>query len=96
MYFGQKAMRSFAALIELAEMLIPRVTMIRPIAAKAAAARPPEEPDSNQRLMMSMGFHMTLPYAGSAAAAVKMPRSPTMAVTAVSTTTPVVYHSNAY
>jgi hypothetical protein len=30
-----------AALMELAEMLIPRVTMIKPIAAKAAAARPP-------------------------------------------------------
>ena len=40
MYFGQNAMRSFAALIELAEILIPSVTMISPIAAKAAAARP--------------------------------------------------------
>lgn len=40
MYFGQNDMRSFAALIELAEILIPSVTMISPIAAKAAAARP--------------------------------------------------------
>ena len=41
-------MRSLAALIELAEMLIPKVTMMRPMAAKAAAARPPDEPDSIQ------------------------------------------------
>lgn len=48
MYLGQKAMRSLAALMELAEMLMPSVTMIRPIAAKAAAARPPDEPLSCQ------------------------------------------------
>lgn len=41
MYFGQNAIKSLAALIEFAEILIPRVTMIKPIAAKAAAARPP-------------------------------------------------------
>ena len=70
-------MRSLAALIELAEMLIPRVTIIRPMAAKAAAARPPEDPEAIQRLMMSIGFQSTSPYAVSAAAAVKMPSRPT-------------------
>ena len=73
-------MRSLAALIELAEMLIPRVTIIKPIAAKAAAARPPCDPDAIQSLMISMGFHMTSPYAVSAAAAVKMPSRPTIAM----------------
>lgn len=63
MYFGAKDMRSLAALIEFAEMLMPSVTMIRPIAAKAAAARPPCEPESIHLWMMSMGFHMTSPYA---------------------------------
>lgn len=41
-------MRSFAALIEFAEMLIPSVTMIKPMAAKAAAARPAWDPESIQ------------------------------------------------
>ena len=82
MYLGAKAMRSLAALIELAEMLIPSVTIIKPIAAKAAAARPPEEPLSCQWLMMSIGFQRTLPYAVSAAAAVKIPRRPTTAIEA--------------
>jgi hypothetical protein len=79
-YLGQKAMRSLAALMELAEMLMPSVTMIKPIAAKAAAARPPEEPLSIQWLMMSIGFQRTLPYAVSAEAAVKIPRRPTIAI----------------
>lgn len=61
MYLGQKAMRSLAAEMEFAEMLIPIVTMIRPMAANAAAARPPEEPDAIQRLIISTGFHMTWP-----------------------------------
>jgi hypothetical protein len=56
-------MRSLAALMELAEMLIPRVTMIKPMAPKAAAARPPWDPDSIQRLMILMGFQMISPYA---------------------------------
>ena len=80
MYLGQKDMRSLAALMELAEMLIPRVTMIKPIAAKAAEARPLCDPDSIQRPMISMGFHMTSPYAVSAAAAVKIPSRPTIAL----------------
>jgi hypothetical protein len=63
MYLGQKDMRSLAALMELAEMLIPIVTMIKPMAPKAAAARPPWDPDSIQRPMISMGFQMILPYA---------------------------------
>jgi hypothetical protein len=79
-YLGQNDMRSLAALIELAEMLMPSVTMIKPIAAKAAAARPPCEPLSIQWLMISMGFQRTFPYALCAAAAVKMPSSPTTAV----------------
>jgi hypothetical protein len=41
--------------------LIPSVTMIKPIAPKAAAARPPEEPDSIHRLMISIGFQMMWP-----------------------------------
>jgi hypothetical protein len=61
-------------------MLMPRVTIIRPMAAKAAAARPPLDPPSIQWLMMSMGFQRTLPYADSAAAAVKMPSRPTIAM----------------
>ena len=32
MYLGQNAIKSLAALIELAEILIPRVTMIKPMA----------------------------------------------------------------
>lgn len=79
MYLGQKDMRSLAALIEFAEMLIPRVTMIKPMAPKAAAARPPWDPDFIQRVMISIGFQRTLPYAVCAAAAVKMPSKPTMA-----------------
>ena len=73
-------MRSLAALMELAEMLIPRVTMIKPIAPKAAAARPPWDPEAIHRLMISIGFQMILPYAVSEAAAVKIPSRPTMAV----------------
>jgi hypothetical protein len=49
--------------MELAEMLIPRVTMIKPMAPKAAAARPPWDPDSIHRPMITMGFQMTWPYA---------------------------------
>lgn len=79
MYLGQKDIRSLAALIELAEMLIPRVTMIKPMAPKAAAARPPWDPDFIQRPMISMGFQSTSPYAVSEAAAVKMPSRPTIA-----------------
>ena len=78
-YRGAKAIKSLAALIELAEMLIPSVTIIRPMAAKAAAARPPEEPDFIHKLMISMGFQRTSPYADWEAAAVKMPRRPTIA-----------------
>ena len=63
MYLGQKDIRSLAALMELAEMLIPRVTMIKPIAAKAAAARPPWDPESIQWLMMVMGFQRISLYA---------------------------------
>jgi hypothetical protein len=44
-------------------MLIPRVTMIKPMAPKAAAARPPWDPDFIHRLMISMGFQMIWPYA---------------------------------
>ena len=84
MYLGQNAMRSLAALIELAEMLIPRVTMIKPMAPNAAAARPLWLPDFIQRLMISMGFHMISPYAVWEAAAVKMPRSPTIAMIQIS------------
>jgi hypothetical protein len=80
MYLGQNDMRSLAALIELAEMLIPRVTMIKPMAPKAAAARPPWDPDFIHKLIISMGFQMTWPYAVSDAAAVKMPSRPTIAV----------------
>ena len=79
MYLGQNDMRSLAALIELAEMLIPSVTMIKPMAPKAAAARPPWDPDFIHRLMISMGFHKISPYAVSAAEAVKMPSRPTIA-----------------
>jgi len=56
-------MRSLAALMEFAEMLIPSVTIIKPMAPNAAAARPPWDPDSIQRPMISMGFQMILPYA---------------------------------
>ena len=63
MYLGQKDMRSLAALMELAEMLIPRVTMIKPMAPKAEAARPAWDPDSIQRPTIMMGFQRTLPYA---------------------------------
>jgi len=56
-------MRSLAALMELAEMLIPRVTMIKPMAPNAAAARPPWDPDSIHRPRISMGFQMIWPYA---------------------------------
>ncbi len=63
MYLGQNDIRSLAALMELAEMLIPRVTMIKPMAPKAAAARPPCEPDFIHRLMIWIGFQMTSPYA---------------------------------
>ena len=80
MYLGQKDMRSLAALMELAEMLIPRVTMSKPMAPKAEAARPPWDPDADQRLTIWMGFQMIDPYADSAAAAVKMPSRPTIAV----------------
>lgn len=78
-YRGAKAIKSFAALIELAEMLIPSVTISRPIAPKAAAARPPWEPDFIHKLIISIGFQRTSPYADWEAAAVKMPRRPTMA-----------------
>lgn len=61
MYLGAKDMRSFAALMELAEMLIPRVTMIRPMAAKAAEARPLEEPVACHIMMILIGFHSGLP-----------------------------------
>ena len=61
MYLGQKDMRSLAALMELAEMLIPRVTMIKPMAPKAAAARPPWVPCCIHRLMISMGFQRISP-----------------------------------
>ena len=80
MYLGQKDMRSLAALMELAEMLIPRVTMSKPMAPKAEAARPPWVPELIQRPTISMGFQMTLPYAVSEDAAVKMPSRPTIAV----------------
>ena len=73
-------MRSFAALMELAEILIPSVTMIKPIAANAAAARPPDDPDAIHKLIMSIGFHRTWPYALWAAAAVNIPSRPTSAV----------------
>ena len=63
MYLGQRDIRSLAALMELAEMLIPRVTMIKPMAPKAAAARPPWDPDSIQLPMITMGFQMIWPYA---------------------------------
>lgn len=63
MYLGQKDMRSLAALMEFAEMLIPSVTMIKPMAPKAAAARPPWDPDACQRSTITMGFQMTSPYA---------------------------------
>ena len=59
MYLGQNAIKSLAALIELAEILIPRVTMIKPMAAKAAAARPPGDPDSIHNSMISIGFQIT-------------------------------------
>ena len=62
-YFGQKAIRSFAALIEFAEMLIPSVTISRPIAPKADAARPACDPSADQRLTISIGFQMISPYA---------------------------------
>ncbi len=80
MYLGAKDMRSLAALMELAEMLIPRVTMIKSMAPKAAAARPPWDPDAIQLLMITIGFQMMEPYAVSAAAAVKIPSKPTIAV----------------
>jgi hypothetical protein len=79
MYFGQNDIRSLAALMEFAEMLIPRVTMIKPIAPNAAAVRPPWDPDSIHRLMISIGFQMVWPYAVSEAAAVRMPSRPTIA-----------------
>lgn len=56
------------------------LTMMRPMLAKAAAARPPEEPDFIHSRMMSIGFHKTSPYADSAEAAVKIPRRPTTAI----------------
>ena len=58
-------------------MLMPSVTMMRPIAAKAAEARPALDPESIQWRMMSIGFHKAEPYTGWAAAAVKMPKRPT-------------------
>jgi hypothetical protein len=62
MYRGQKAMRSLAAEMELAAMFMPRVTIIRPIAAKAAAARDPAEGFGViQREMISTGFQRTFP-----------------------------------
>lgn len=54
-------MRSLAALMELAEMLIPRVTMIKPMAPKAVAARPPCDPDSDHLPTMTMGFQIISP-----------------------------------
>ena len=63
MYLGQKDMRSLAALMELAEMLMPRVTMIRPMAPKADAARPPWDPDADQSSTIWIGFQMIWPYA---------------------------------
>ena len=63
MYLGQNDMRSLAALMELAEMLMPRVTMIKPMALNAAAARPPWDPSAIHRLMMLMGFQRVWPYA---------------------------------
>ena len=61
MYLGQKDMRSLAALIEFAEMLIPSVTMMRPMAPKAEAARPACEPDSIHRPTISIGFQIMWP-----------------------------------
>lgn len=83
MYFGQNETRSLAALMELAEMLMPSVTMSKPMAPKAEAARPEWDPDELQSPTITMGFHTTSPYAVSEAAAVKMPSSPTMAASSV-------------
>jgi len=77
-------MRSLAALMELAEMLIPSVTMIKPMAPKAAAARPPCDPSFIHNPRIWMGFQMIWPYADWAAAAVKIPSRPTIAVQIVS------------
>lgn len=63
MYFGQNDMRSLAALMELAEILIPSVTMSKPMAPKAEAARPPWDPDDCQSPTIMIGFQMTSPYA---------------------------------
>lgn len=51
--------------------------MIKPMAANAAAALPPLEPLSIHKLIMSIGFQRTSPYAEGeeAAAAVKIPSS---------------------
>ena len=63
MYLGQNDIRSLAALMELAEILIPRVTIIKPMAPKAEAARPPWDPDFIQRPTIMIGFQMTSLYA---------------------------------
>jgi hypothetical protein len=61
MYFGQNETRSFAALMELAEILMPSVTINRPIAPNAEAARPLCEPELLQSSMISIGFQMMWP-----------------------------------
>lgn len=77
MYLGQKDIKSLAAEMEFAEMLIPSVTMINPMAPNADAARPPCDPDELQSSMMTIGFQTISLYTFSDAAAVKMPSSPT-------------------
>lgn len=79
MYLGQKDTKSLAALIEFAEMLMPRVTIRSPMAPKAEAARPLEDPVLLQASIMTIGFQTISPYTGSDAAAVKIPSRPTMA-----------------
>lgn len=60
-YLGQNETKSLAAEIELAEMLIPRVTMINPMAPKAEAARPLEEPELLQSSIITIGFQTISP-----------------------------------
>ena len=61
MYFGRKDTRSLAALIEFAEILIPSVTMISPIAPKAEAARPLDDPELLQSSIITIGFQTISP-----------------------------------